>query len=338
MPKTHGAPTQVVRAVRILRHLQGRRLGARLDDLADELGVTRSQIRRDLLAIEEAGVHLAFDQEEGRYGRARVRLIDAEWVAISRRERFTLLAARRMFDIFRGTPLFEDIDAVFDRITDTLTDAERRDLRALASRVLYLPSGGTKTYDDDQTRDIIDALQTGVLHDRLVRYRYQPRHGPASSGTLAPYALVLYRNGLYIIASRHLSTEVQAPRVFAIERFLEAEPIRRSTFARPPDLAIDTLFDGAFGLITGKHTHHVIAILPRSARPDSLTRRWHPTQQTTELPDGRVRIEFHVTSLREVLPWALEWQAHILSPPDLRRRAATWHASEATRYEENQTP
>jgi len=42
MPKTEGAPTQVVRAVRILRRLQGRRLGIRLDDLAEELGVTRS--------------------------------------------------------------------------------------------------------------------------------------------------------------------------------------------------------------------------------------------------------------------------------------------------------
>src|SRR5690606_23099137 len=120
MPKSQGAPTQVVRAVRILRMLQGRRLGRRLDDLAEELAVTRSQIRRDLLALEEAGVRLTIEQEEGRYGRARVRLVDAEWVPITRRERFTLLAARRMFDIFRGTPLFEDIDAVFDRITDTL--------------------------------------------------------------------------------------------------------------------------------------------------------------------------------------------------------------------------
>ena len=78
MPKTEGAPIQVVRAVRLLRRLQGRFHGVRLDDLAEELGVSRSQVRRDLLALEEAGIRIAFDKEDGRYGRARVRLLDAD--------------------------------------------------------------------------------------------------------------------------------------------------------------------------------------------------------------------------------------------------------------------
>ena len=101
--KSKGAPTQVVRTVGILRKLSGRRIGVRLDDLATDYNVSRDQIRRDLLALEEAGVRLEYTREEGRYGRALVRLVDAEWVPIHRSERFTLLAARRMFDVFRGT-------------------------------------------------------------------------------------------------------------------------------------------------------------------------------------------------------------------------------------------
>ncbi len=320
--KSPGAPTQVVRTVGILRKLSGRRIGVRLDDLAAEYNVSRDQIRRDLLALEEAGVRLEYTREEGRYGRALVRLVDAEWVPIHRSERFTLLAARRMFDVFRGTPLYENIEAVFDRITDTLPAKDRAELRSLADRIVYLPSGGTKSYDDPAIRDTIDALETAVLNERLVRYHYKPRFGPESSGTLAPYAFVLYRQGLYIVASRLHGDQRQDPRVFAVERFQEAEFIRRSTFTRPPDLNLDTLFDGAFDIITGHKVHHVVIDLRGPAAAEAQVRKWHRSQVLSEAPEGSgVRIEMELSSLREVASWVRGWSPHAraVAPAALRR-------------------
>ena len=336
MPKTQGAPTQVVRAVTILRRLQGRFQGVRLDDLVDELGVSRSQIRRDLLALEEAGINLAFDKEEGRYGRARVRIVDADntSVPITRRERQALLAARRLFDIFRGTPFHEDIESIYEKLIDTLPARDRKDLRTLAQQILYIPTGGTKHYSDD-TKEVIDALQTGIMQRRLINYAYKPRFGAASTGTLAPHAFVFFRNGLYTVASRLKEDQHQPPRVFAVERFQHAQPIRKTRFQPPADLDIETLFDGAFDIITGSKTHHVIVELSRAARPEALTRVWHKTQRVTELPGGRVRVEFDLTSLREIVPWILEWgtEAVAIAPVELRRRVRRALHDSAGHYE-----
>ena len=321
MPKTKGTETQLVRAIQILRRLQGLERGVLLLDLLHEHRISRSQIRRDLIALEDAGIPIVIEQEEGRSGRARVRLLepDSTRVRITRRERAALLAVLRHFDAFAGTSFHEDLNAVFDRLAETLPARHRLELRTLAQQVVYRPAGGTKSYADKE--DIIDALQTGLMDRRLVRYAYRPRSGPASRGTLAPYAFVFHRNGLYVVASRLLdNNNRQDPRVFAVERFSSADPIRRTHFDLPPDLDIDDLFDGAFGLITGPHRHHVVVELSRAVRADALTRRWHRTQTTTALPAGRVRLEFTVSSLREVLPWLLEWgpDALVLEPQELR--------------------
>ncbi len=335
MAKTQDSPTQVVRAVRLLQRLQGRQLGLRLDDLASELNVSRSQVRRDLLALEEAGIRLAFDKEEGRYGRARVRILDADTtrVPITRRERYTLLAVRRLFDVFRGTPLFEDIESIYEKLVETLPHRERKDLQTLASQVVYLPSGGVKKFEGSQ--EIIDALQTGVMMRRLISYQYKPRFGPTSAGSMEPYAFVLFRNGLYVVASRILEgDERQEPRVFAVERFLEADTIRGTRFEPPEDLDVESLFDGAFGIIRGKKTHHVVVELSQAARADALTRQWHKTQVTKELPGGRVQVEFDVTSLGEVASWILEWgpKAVAIAPGSLRRKLSESLVTMAEQY------
>jgi predicted DNA-binding transcriptional regulator YafY len=327
-----------VRAIGILQRLQGRWLGLLVDDLQAEYGVSRSQIRRDLAALEEAGVRLVFETEEGRYGRARVRLEDADsaQIAITWREQYTLLGVRRVFDVFRNTPWFEDVESVFDKLIASLSARAKRDLRTLAAQVVYRPAGGVKSYMGSE--DIIDALQTGVMKRRLVQYSYQARFGAATSGRMAPYAFVIHRNGLYVVASRIIDSEhPEKEKLYAVERFEAAEPIPKTTFEPPADLDVEEHFEGAFGIISGSgsKTYHVVVELSPSARLDAVTRTWHKTQVTTELPSGRVRVEFDVTTLWEVVPWVLEWgpRAKVIGPPELRKRVIRALREMAHQYE-----
>jgi len=332
--RSPGGLTHSVRLVRILLRLQGRHTGLSMHELGAELGVSRSQLRRDLLALEEAGIRLSFDREPGRYGRAVVRILDADAtrIPITRRERYTLLAVRRMFDVFRGTPLYEDVASVYEKLLETLPGRERRDLRQLDEQIVYLPSGGTKHYSDKE--DVLDALQTGVMMGRRVNTFYRPRRGAASEGVLEPYALIIYRNGLYVVASRYRDGERGAPRVFAVERFEWAQPVRRSRFAPPEDLDIDALFDGAFGLITGRRRHRVVLEFAAGVRTEVLARRFHRTQVATEIAGGRVRLELEVTSLRELTSWVLGWgpAVKVVEPEELRGRVTDELERAAAQY------
>ncbi len=331
MPRKQGSHSQGVRLIRLLRRLQGRRQGATLSELEQEFEIGRAQLRRDLAALEEAGTALAFDREEGRYGRGRVRLVpgDSMDVTITKSERLALLAARKVFEVFRGTELYDDIERIYAKLVEHLPESERKTLRPLAERIVFVPHGGLKGYeakeDEEDTFDRINALQTAVMEQYRVRYAYRPSFGPRSSGTIEPYALVMYRNGLYVAASRVLdSGKLQSPRVFAVERFEQASFIRRSHFERPENLDIDQLFNDGLGIVGGDRTHHVVAEFSGWAAVEARVRRWHRSQVNTPLADGVVRVEMDVTSLRDAANWILEHgaRARPVAPPELRRLVA----------------
>lgn len=342
MPRPKGAHRQAIRLIRLLKRLQGRFEGMRFADIQEELDISRSQLRRDLLALEEAGTRLEVEQEHGRYGHARVRLLDSDTtrIPVTRSERYTLLAARGFFDIFRGSQLHRDIESLFEKVLETMPSRTRRDTRSLAKKIIFRPTGGTKTYNDADTKDIVNTLLSGVLMERLVEFTYRQRSGRKTSGTFAPYAIVIHRNGLYVIAQRNTNADgnpiTQEPGIFAVERFTQAHWIRRSSFNYPEDLDIESYFDGAFGLISGKKTHHVVIELSKTVQADARTRRWHRTQITTPLPGGRTRIEFDVTSLREVVSWVLEWgpSACVVAPLQLRERVVAALVASLTAYED----
>lgn len=341
MPRSAGGLNQVVRVIRILRRLQGRRRGLRFEELQDDYGVSRSQLRRDLLALQEAGVRLETDQEPGRYGRRRVYLLDSDFVRVpfTRTERYTLLAIRRIFDLFRGTGFHEDVQSIYDKVLESAPDAERRDVGRLRDQIVYLPAGGTKDYRGHE--ETINALQTGVMDGRPVETTYKPRRGRRSSSVLEPYAFVLYRNGLYVVGSRRRDDRsLQEPRVFAVERFERVTLTRKQYFEPPEDLDIEELFDGSFGLISGPRKHHVVVEFSKDVRAEVMTRSWHRTQVRTELPGGRVRIEFDVTSLREVESWVLEWgpKARALEPPELVERVRTALSAAIGQYRDSPDP
>jgi DNA-binding transcriptional ArsR family regulator len=95
----------------MLDRLRGRRRGVLIADLASEFEVTQRQVRNDLVALEEAGYTLEYGRQENR---STVILVEASSraVPLTRRERYTLLAVRSMFDVLRDTPFYEDVASV----------------------------------------------------------------------------------------------------------------------------------------------------------------------------------------------------------------------------------
>lgn len=328
-----GSHSQTARALRLLDRLAGRRTGLPLRDLADELGVTERQLRRDLRALEEAGHDVEVYRRDGR---AAVRLVSASGrsMFVTRRERYTLLSIRRVFDVLRGTPFYEDVESLYDKLADGFTAEERAELARFGDRFAYVPDGGIKRYAGKE--EVLDALQTGVLNHRLVRYGYRAATGKRSGGVLAPFAIVLYRNGLYAVGQR-VGADVPAalpsplpgvrPFVYAVERFATAEVVSGHRFAVPPDVRLADLFEGAFGIFF--NGEHVRVVVEFSAQVADLVkaRVWHPSQRLTRRPGGGVRLELRVVNTTEVIPWVMSFGPHarITEPADLAARVRAEH-------------
>src|SRR5205823_4512088 len=110
-------------------------------------------------------------------------------------------------------------------------------------------------------------------------------------------------------------------RVFAIERFADAEHMRAHEFAIPPDLNLHKVLERGFGPHIGdsETLHEVIVEFTREKALFVSSREWHRTQRLEQTADGALRLTFTCAELAPVVSWILEWGPHAraLSPPEL---------------------
>ena len=160
---------------------------------------------------------------------------------------------------------------------------------------------------------------------KVVRYRYANSGGRAKAGFLAPYAMVLYRQGLYVLGGRLAAVGDDAKSsklgVFAIERFAEAEHLKNQPFAMPPDFRVHDELRRSFNLHLGEPgvLHEVVVEFSREKALLVSSREWHSTQRIEKLVDGRVRVSFMCPEVSSVVSWILEWGPHarVTAPPEL---------------------
>jgi hypothetical protein len=201
--------------------LRGFKLGRWVTEVGNELGVSERTVRRDIAELQDAGFDIEIDKRDGRVIATLAAERNYSPVSITKRERFTLFAVRRMFDIFKGSPFLEDVRNVLAKLAQRMSDKERAEHATFGDRFVYLPDHGTKSYTGKD--DIFNAIQTGIMSRKIVRYRYGDARGRKGDGYLAPFGLVMHRNGFYVIGARlrNVDSDVaDAPRgMFALERF-----------------------------------------------------------------------------------------------------------------------
>jgi len=320
-----GDLNHISRALRVLDELRGFRRGRRLSELATQLQSSERTIRRDLGDLRSAGFEI---ESVSIAGRAGARLVEKTYsnISVTRRERYTLLAIASLFDVLRGTPLWEDVSSLQRKLEQRMTPEERTEHASLGDRFAYVPDGGTKAYEGKE--DILDALLTGVLSRRVVRFAYRDARGRERAGHLAPYTMLLYKHGLYVVGCRLAAPgdgkaiEPGAPiAVYAVERFTDAEAVRNAPFVAPADFRITEILNGAFGIhvTTDAAPHRVVIEFSAEKAAFVRARVWHPTQVFEELDDQRVRLTFTCASLIPVVSWVLEWGPHAraVEPPAL---------------------
>ncbi|MAQ13726.1 MAG: hypothetical protein CMN30_02900 [Sandaracinus sp.] len=311
--RKQGTYRQTKRVFALVDHLSARRAPVLEDELAERFGVVRRQIKRDLAAIEEVG----FDFERSELeGRPAVRLRGSRAphpIRLSLRERYTLLAVRRVFDVLEATAFAADVQSIFDKVVASLPESSDHP-EQLADRFTYLPDGGTKRYA--RSEGILDQLLSGVLYGHRVDCAYRSIRGNERSGTLEPYALVLYRHGLYVVGALGDGSGI---RVYAAERFLRATRLRKEPFERPAEFTLDDYFEGAFGVFTGGEKQRVVLDLSPDVGHLAEHRTWHPSQRVTALEDGWTRLELEVSNLTQVAQWVLGWgeQVRVVEPAEL---------------------
>jgi len=306
--------SQAGRLHSIIRLLEARR-GMSLDDLAEECGVDRRTIHRDLNAVEEAGYTLTSEWQDGKkvYGfLTKSRNIPP--ITFTLTQLMSLYLLRSLGVHLAGTPFRQEIDDLFRTVTSVLPDRYAAHLERIA-RVSLPILHGARDYSAAAAH--VEGLQRALLHQYRIRLTYAKQGREATEEyEVDPYTLVFHKGGIYVLGYAH---NRKAMRLFALERVRGVE-VTRQRFDIPAGYEPESHFSTAFGLVSDTPMKVAVRFSPEVA-PSIKERLWMPGQLLKTDREGRLTVEFEAAGEKELVSWILSYGAHaeVLEPPDLRR-------------------
>jgi predicted DNA-binding transcriptional regulator YafY len=293
--------------------LEAHSAGLTLDELASMLRVTTRSVRRYL---KELALITELESNEVRPGAAHIwRIKPSERgraVVLRRTQAYALLALRRVFDVLRGSVLYDEIDVAFRQIDAV---AQRPAVRLsvlgdvapdvhLGERFAFVPpsSRGYAGRSED-----IDEIFQAMAQLVVLRFRYRGEGATDPRGTSVvahPYALILHAGTMSCLGR---DVERCVVRAFSFDRMSELEASATDHFELPADFDVKDWLQGDFGIArAARQVRLIVEFEPRAA--DSVrARRVHPSQKLALASDGRVRVSLVLPETPEVLAQARAW-------------------------------
>ena len=193
--------------------LEAHAAGLTLEQLAGMLRVTTRSVRRYLRELELLTELESIEVRPGGMHLWRIKPSErGRTVALRRTQAYALLAARRVFDVLKGSALYDEIDLALRQVEQV---AHRPVVRAavrgeasgdarLEDRFAYIP-WTARAYS--HRSDDIDAAFQAVAEFRVLRFRYKDqavdgKEGKGSRVTSHPYALVLHGGSHHVSGAR----------------------------------------------------------------------------------------------------------------------------------------
>lgn len=319
--------SQAARLHDTIRLIESRH-GISIEELAQESGVNRRTIHRDLNAIAEAGYPLTADWAGDRkLYRFITGFKDVPPISFSLPELLTLYFLRSSLDILQGTPFHDDLGAIFRKVNSVLPPRYAAHLERISRITIPLLQGRR---DYSRAAAVLTDLRQALLLQNRVRLSYRPpSRKKAERYTVDPYTLVYYKGGLYLLGYAHNRLAI---RTFAVERITELA-IGTERFEIPPEYQPEERFRGAFGIVDEEPFAVRVRFTPAIAHA-IVERSWHRSQQLKKLPDGSVELSFSAGGRMEILSWVLSYgsMAELLEPAELRAELAQTAAAMASVY------
>lgn len=319
--------SQAGRVHDIIRLIEARH-GMTIEELAEETGVTRRTIHRDLNAIHEAGYPLVGDLVNGRkVYRFLTRFKDVPPISFTLQELMTLSFLRSQLDFLEGTPFHQDMEAIFGKVNSVLPPRYAAHMERIAGVSLPLLQGRR---DYRRVFQPLRELRDALIYQYRVTIEYRATGKRETAGYLVdPYTLIFHRGGLYLMGYAH---NRNALRTFSVERIVSVRT-EKERFELPADYRPQQQLRHAFGIVEEEAVSIRVRFSPSVAHA-VRDRIWHPTQRVTDEADGGVVIALEAGGSLEILSWVLSYGSHaeILEPPELRCEMERITAEMAGRY------
>lgn len=233
---------------------------------------------------------------------------------VTESELFALLVAHKAIEQYQGTPFEGLLNTAFKKLAGQLGQEEDYVVGAPDELLSFRPLA-----PDIADLENFEILTRALKQKRVLKFAYRNLGAKTlKERTEHPYHLACIENRWYMFA---FDVERQAMRTFVLARLSDPE-ITPESFKKPRNFNVNDYLKGAFAVFKGNADYEVVVEFDAWATDLIRGRRWHPTQDMTQLPDGRSRLRMHLDNIEEMVGWVLSWGAHarVIRPVELQTR------------------
>ena len=247
-------------------------------------------------------------------------------IAMTEGEVFALLVAHKAIAQYHGTPFEQPLRAAFRKLTSRLDDQGNLSPGNLDQALSFHPFA-----PDEADLETFQIVSRSLKEQRAVEFLYKNLGADkAQTRRVHPYHLACVENRWYLVAH---DPARGALRNFAMTR-MRRLLLLPDRFKRPKDFRIDDYLKGSFGIFQAGDDFEVVVDFDKWAGELVRERKWHQSQELTDLPGGGVRLRLLLNNLAEVERWILSWGTHatVVRPERLRENLLAIAGEFQTRY------
>lgn len=302
---------RLLRLLRLLELLQSGPLYSAAD-LAEETGVTRRTIFRDLQLLKKAGLQLRYDEERQGYALPPRTFLPPADLTVD--ETLSLLNLAMQLGGEPGIPFQDSAQAAAQKLLMNLPGPIRREVGELpATIVVRQDAHNPLRIAHDDFRFVLGAYR----QRRKIQLRYDSLfEGREIETVVKPYGIFFERRSWYFIG---YSTMHRGIRTFNVGRIVRGE-LLESPFRIPKWFKLESHFGKAWRFIRGETRYDVVIRFSSKVARNVAEVRWHETQRIDWNEDGTIDFRVRVDGLSEIQWWILGYgdEAEVLEPEDLR--------------------
>ncbi|MBU3742258.1 MAG: WYL domain-containing protein [Candidatus Kapabacteria bacterium] len=223
--------------------------------------------------------------------------------------------------IHRAVRQLRSLDnASVTKAVDLLDNAFRTSLSRVSipqSQMPYIEIGEYTGAGVDIT--ILDSVVDAIKAAMNIRFHYRG----IVTDPILPLRVIEYKGRLYVVCWSHKHSRYEPYRLDGMSHFMVYRAVRD-----PKTFEFDEFMSTRFGLWEGdpKGTYEVVVEITDPATADNFReRKWHPSQQITDIPGGGIRITMQCGLSPELTSWVMHWmpKVTIIQPQILRDRVRT---------------
>jgi predicted DNA-binding transcriptional regulator YafY len=295
--------------------------------VAAELEVSVRTAARDLDCMRD-DLELPIEYDDQRHGFYLTRPVQGlPIVPLTSKELFSVCVAHKAIEHYRGTALEKPLELAFKQFASRLDDDERFTLQSLDEVLSLRPFA-----PDDADLRLFELVTRSLTERRAMQFQYRkPGERRTEQRLVHPYHLFEFGNRWYVLAH---DVRRHAIRTFVLGRMREAT-VTNEKFQVPPGFDPRQHFATSLGVMSGQGDYRVVIEMDPWLTDVLRGRRWHPSQEIVELPDGRSQLRLRLSGLEEIEQYVLSWGTHatVAEPRELVQRVATTAQNLATRYQ-----